>query len=253
MSETSIYLPNPAIHYNKPTKPNQQKFDSFSLYLQSDWFIPRGAPIDYRLLNNASLDISMEVTSTEEQAKLFTPSTRGCIMPDEGLSHPECRMKCQKKIFTDELSCIPWWIKAESPLSCRLSEYNEIIKSRASFDKCYDDCPLHCNTTWYSIDEVREDSTITSITMRQFPLVRYKRKVIFGVLELIVSFGGIMGLFLGYSVLTTVELIYYFTVRPYCGAVIAKEKCVIVPIRVAVESKGKEMEEKDSYPNLYMQ
>ncbi|PSN38910.1 hypothetical protein C0J52_16366, partial [Blattella germanica] len=49
-----------------------------------------------------------------------------------------------------------------------------------------------------------------------WPMVRYKREVLFGWVDLLVSFGGIAGLFLGFSLLSGIEVIYYFTMRAIC-------------------------------------
>lgn len=67
-----------------------------------------------------------------------------------------------------------------------------------------------------------------------WPMVRYKREVLFGWVDLLgtkkknncgensvkfcfaVSFGGIAGLFLGFSLLSGVEVLYYFTMRACC-------------------------------------
>jgi hypothetical protein len=49
-----------------------------------------------------------------------------------------------------------------------------------------------------------------------WPIIRYKREVLFGWIDLLVSFGGIAGLFLGFSLLSGIEIIYYFTVRAGC-------------------------------------
>lgn len=42
-------------------------------------------------------------------------------------------------------------------------------------------------------------------------IVKYRTDVTFGWLDLMVSFGGIAGLFLGCSILSGVEIVYYFT------------------------------------------
>lgn len=49
-----------------------------------------------------------------------------------------------------------------------------------------------------------------------WPIIRYKREVLFGWVDLLVSFGGIAGLFLGFSLLSGVEIIYYFSLRACC-------------------------------------
>lgn len=70
-----------------------------------------------------------------------------------------------------------------------------------------------------SIYHFRKDSADISGVTVQFliwPAVRFKREVLFGWLDLLVSFGGIAGLFLGFSLLSAVEIIYYFTLRTVC-------------------------------------
>lgn len=61
----------------------------------------------------------------------------------------------------------------------------------------------------------KEDSRV-NIEFLTWPIIRYKREVLFGWVDLLVSFGGIAGLFLGFSLLSGVEIIYYFTMRAGC-------------------------------------
>lgn len=58
--------------------------------------------------------------------------------------------------------------------------------------------------------------TYVNIEYLTWPIIRYKREVLFGWVDLLVSFGGIAGLFLGFSLLSGVEIIYYFTLRTCC-------------------------------------
>lgn len=60
----------------------------------------------------------------------------------------------------------------------------------------------------------REDFSI-NIEFLTWPIIRYKREVLFGWVDLLVSFGGIAGLFLGFSLLSGVEIVYYFTMRAW--------------------------------------
>uniref|UniRef100_U5ETC3 Putative pickpocket 13 n=1 Tax=Corethrella appendiculata TaxID=1370023 RepID=U5ETC3_9DIPT len=53
------------------------------------------------------------------------------------------------------------------------------------------------------------------IELSSLPSERYKRNVIRGRLDLVVSIGGTTGLFVGASLLSFVEIFYYFTIRPY--------------------------------------
>lgn len=55
---------------------------------------------------------------------------------------------------------------------------------------------------------------MVTIELASLPTERYKRNVIRGTLDLVVSIGGTAGLFVGASLLSFVEIFYYFVVRP---------------------------------------
>lgn len=87
------------------------------------------------------------------------------------------------------------------------------------------DCELSCQNVVYDIEKLSKVSqeqpaekadTVINIEYLTWPIVRYKREVLFGWVDLLVSFGGIAGLFLGFSLLSGVEIIYYFTLRACC-------------------------------------
>lgn len=62
----------------------------------------------------------------------------------------------------------------------------------------------------------KQEDFRVNIEFLTWPIIRYKREVLFGWVDLLVSFGGIAGLFLGFSLLSGVEIVYYFTMRACC-------------------------------------
>lgn len=62
----------------------------------------------------------------------------------------------------------------------------------------------------------RAEASGVLVEFLTWPIIRYKREVLFGWVDLLVSFGGIASLFLGFSLLSGVEIIYYFTLRACC-------------------------------------
>lgn len=73
------------------------------------------------------------------------------------------------------------------------------------------------NTIYSSgTDPLKPQETYVNIEYLTWPIIKYKREVLFGWVDLLVSFGGIAGLFLGFSLLSGVEVIYYFTLRAVC-------------------------------------
>ena len=52
-----------------------------------------------------------------------------------------------------------------------------------------------------------------SVTMPEFATERYRRQALRTRLDVVVTIGGILGLFLGASILSGIEIVYYFTLR----------------------------------------
>lgn len=50
------------------------------------------------------------------------------------------------------------------------------------------------------------------------PTQRYRRQIVRENLDVVVSIGGILGLFMGASILSLVELVYFFTVRFFASS-----------------------------------
>lgn len=130
---------------------------------------------------------------------------------------------CEINCFIDELykrcKCLPWFLSSVDKTECSLSKYSCLKNVNTDATQC--NCWLSCDHVSYSVREIqRSPRNINRIILRNWPTALYKREMRFGYFDLLVSFGGIAGLFLGYSLLTSIEFGYYFTLRTYCGAVV---------------------------------
>lgn len=107
-------------------------------------------------------------------------------------------------------------------LECLNKHYNDLAVLRAHWAKrsglvCY--CVPSCTELEMSVikDEklgIQEEFAVVELSLDRLPSERYKRNVIKGKLDLVVSMGGTTALFLGASILSFVEILYYFIVRP---------------------------------------
>jgi hypothetical protein len=64
--------------------------------------------------------------------------------------------------------------------------------------------------------------------------IRYRRDILFSFEDLIVSFGGIAGLFLGYNIWNTMEMLYYIfkvSIKYFYNRIIANNAQVVPFIR----------------------
>ena len=102
------------------------------------------------------------------------------------------------------------------------------------FQPSTQNCYLSCDHTAYSCEKIErspavdqdesESEPASEIRFLAWPALRFHRVTRFGWLDLVVSFGGVGGFFLGFSIITLIELVYYFSLRTYCGAVLSVPK-----------------------------
>uniref|UniRef100_A0A1B0G173 Uncharacterized protein n=1 Tax=Glossina morsitans morsitans TaxID=37546 RepID=A0A1B0G173_GLOMM len=132
----------------------------------------------------------------------------------------ECRMRNAIKLC----KCLPPFYRPASDVKyCNVKELSCLEKYKQNITRNRDcrHCELGCSKTVYNIEKLMKSTENPShygvlVEFLTWPIIRYKREVLFGWVDLLVSFGGIASLFLGFSLLSGVEIIYYFTIRACC-------------------------------------
>ncbi|CAG9857482.1 unnamed protein product [Phyllotreta striolata] len=191
---------------------------------------------------------SMKQTYTTEDAKQLNLNQRRCAFQnelqiefDDTYSYTACATECRMRNAVKYCGCAPHFYPSGNGydrcdwarMRCIARHFERIV----SIEACR--CPLGCLHTAYEIEKLDGDSSdgeesasTLEVKFVSWPMVRYKREVLFGWVDLLVSFGGIAGLFLGFSLLSAVEILYYFTIRLYCVA-LKKER----PNRVDLKAR----------------
>ncbi|XP_065203446.1 sodium channel protein Nach-like [Planococcus citri] len=173
---------------------------------------------------------SPKETYTTEEARQLSIRQRHCVFPDEiklitddiytfGACMTECRMNMAK----EKCGCIPFFYpNIEGYEYCKLEGLICLDQFKEEITKAFNcPCELSCMYTVYEIEKLEDSKKKTEndpleLSFVSWPMIRYKRDVLFGWVDLFVAFGGIAGLFLGFSLLSAVETIYYFTLRAFC-------------------------------------
>ncbi|XP_017042709.1 sodium channel protein Nach-like [Drosophila ficusphila] len=186
---------------------------------------------------------SREVISEENLENETTVTMRKCRFYHEtNLTHfpfytrniclQECRINLAYKIC----KCIPHFYPNRISNPKRVCDYKtlrscfprhesyflqlyESDRKEESQFPCY--CEQNCRDSVVTIRSAHQMSGSkqllggvgTSVQVRSWPKSRLKRQVIFSMTDLLVSIGGTAGLFLGFSVLGFVEILYFFTMR----------------------------------------
>ncbi|CAD7091134.1 unnamed protein product [Hermetia illucens] len=176
--------------------------------------------------------ISMKETYTTEDAKQLSIGQRKCVFSDEikldffpnEYTFSGCMKECRIKKCIKMCRCIPPFYKPLPNVPyCKVEQLECLAKYKDNITNIRDcqKCELSCSKTVYDVEKLNKDFSQSdehsiSIEYLTWPIIRYKREVLFGWVDLLVSFGGIAGLFLGFSLLSGVEILYYFTMRACC-------------------------------------
>ncbi|XP_030023452.2 sodium channel protein Nach-like [Manduca sexta] len=181
------------------------------------------------------VSFSVKHTYTTEDARQLSIRQRRCIFADEQrletskvYTYSACMRQCRMQRCRSFCKCVPhFYPTLKGYRHCTLRELECIANHAASItDVTRCSCELGCSHTVYEVEKLSDvdmsrsgGTSSLEIEFVSWPMVRYKREVLFGWVDLLVSFGGIAGLFLGFSLLSGVEVVYYFTLRAWCAAV----------------------------------
>ncbi|KAJ1532259.1 hypothetical protein ONE63_000875 [Megalurothrips usitatus] len=176
------------------------------------------------------LSFDAKETYTTSDARQLSIRQRKCVYPDEvalvtdhKYTYSACMRQCRMELAQRLCGCVPPFYSLPALSYCTLKEMGCLVKNAEKFTPKNISCPceLGCMHTVYEMEKLHEppaeaEGSALEIGFVSWPMVRYKREVLFGWVDLLVAFGGIAGLFLGFSLLSGVEIIYYFTLRACC-------------------------------------
>ncbi|KAK3911908.1 Sodium channel protein Nach [Frankliniella fusca] len=188
------------------------------------------------------LSFDAKETYTTDSARQLSIRQRRCVFEDEialvtdtKYTYSACMRQCRMELAHALCGCLPPFYPLPTRKVkgyktrfryCTLKELGCIVKNADKFSTKWINCPceLGCSHTVYEMEKLLEPadpngdevSINLEIGFVSWPMQKYKREVLFGWVDLLVAFGGIAGLFLGFSLLSGVEIIYYFTLRACC-------------------------------------
>lgn len=212
---------------------------------QHDTTLPLFEQPTLDLINGSSISFNAVTTMTNKDVRLLSVNQRQCTFDDESVSYSHCERNCFINKIRSICHCLPWFLAPSPEEECKPVEYSCLIRARKMFLTLDCNCFLPCDHTAYNVHIIeRKPHKQIIINFKPWPHLLYKRKISFGWVDLAASFGGIAGFFLGFSVLTSFELWYYFTLRTYCGVVLsAPKKGISIAVKEApkklLKKKGK--------------
>lgn len=174
-----------------------------------------------------TIKIEAYITYTTSDLRMLLRSQRQCHYDNEALTVNNCELRCLSNRVFAKCGCVPWFLaEFGDHRECSLSEYSCANTNRTETTDC--DCLLSCDHITYNCHQIAvtnnldtsKESELCKIDLSKWPIMFFRKKMRFSYLDLVVSLGGIAGLFLGYSIITSIELIYYFSLKVYCSAIV---------------------------------
>ncbi|XP_026725433.1 pickpocket protein 28-like [Trichoplusia ni] len=165
--------------------------------------------------------------------KELQPKRRGCLYSDEPIASGKkvystntCRLTCRSRLALAKCGCIPFYYFYEAGPQCTpkgmwcLAAYAQQLTTNNG-EKCA--CAPQCMDSIYKEISVNDQiwdrlpfklrGSVKFIV--QAPKTRYTREIVFHFQDLVVSFGGAAGLFLGASFISFVEILFFLLTRAF--------------------------------------
>ncbi|KAI8044960.1 degenerin del-1 [Drosophila gunungcola] len=180
----------------------------------------------------------------DPDVKEVEPKIRSCLFPDENppssvyraYSFSTCITECARKIQIEACGCASFLMNPTADPrypDCNLEGFlcleanslmkpdSKLLKSNNKGNKDSCGCLPSCNdgdiqAIYEGHSTFNRDTQLRNVTisMPALPTDQFRRQAIRTRLDVVVSMGGMLGLFLGASILSAIEFVYYFTVRP---------------------------------------
>ncbi|XP_037031361.1 sodium channel protein Nach [Bradysia coprophila] len=186
--------------------------------------------------------ISVRNIENDPLTRSVSVEQRNCRFHDEHsldvhthYSYSACSVQCRKDKQLELCDCVSHLMPNTDPrvycnmsgLICLNENYEELSVVIPKWSKSRKGVICDCMPSCTEIDvslvhdsrnnimEHQRPMSLVEIGLINLPTEKYKRNVVRGKLDLVVSFGGSASLFLGCSLLSFVEVVYYFFIRPY--------------------------------------
>ncbi|XP_063709117.1 sodium channel protein Nach [Culicoides brevitarsis] len=187
---------------------------------------------DYTTVELVALEII-----TNDDVKDLRIRQRKCRFMNEAdvmISNPVysfnlCRMECRMKMAMKYCGCIPHFYRRTDRngrtypvcgfegLNCISSMKQEIISLDSKTKKIDCHCYANCDNSHFFVQAYRSREWFLGANLQwginDYPKMQLKREMIFTFSDVLVGIGGLAGLFLGFSILSFVELAFFFVWR----------------------------------------
>ncbi|RZB38942.1 ASC domain containing protein [Asbolus verrucosus] len=215
----------------------------FKVVLHSPVRIPKLKQEYFRLPLDQAVIASVQpaMITTSESVKFFDPDKRDCYFPSEkklkyfsSYSQQNCHLECLTNVTLDLCGCVnmfmPNWLQYVELIFKFPTdpEYADLRRHEYLKDLHCDCLPL-CTDLSYNTETSQADWNWEE-KFRLLNNTKFDKKLyvfilpllqilhgLYGPIDFVANFGGLLGLFTGFSILSLMEIVYFLTVRICCN------------------------------------
>ncbi|XP_017055900.1 pickpocket protein 28 [Drosophila ficusphila] len=167
-------------------------------------------------------------------------------------SRKNCELECEAKLLLRECSCVLYYLPRIDPLARVCGPNDNLCTDRVQTEIESSLTNLSCESCWPGCFELTYKATLSTASIVSDPRFQagenlpdyifhgpysnaseisilhfyYMTNIfrsttkseMFGFTEFLSNTGGLLGLFMGFSIFSVIEIFFYITVRPYCAS-----------------------------------
>lgn len=181
-----------------------------------------------------SMIIRPNVITSSLKLQTFQAERRQCYLQHERYlqffkvyTQANCNLECLTNHTLRVCGCVAFSMpRTDSTRICGLKKkpcYEKVVPYEDPDSSLKCNCMPTCNSLEYDVDifhaEYNKDefnvqqTSVVTVFFKSSQIITLKRSELYGFSDFLASCGGLLGLFLGVSILSEIELIYFLTVR----------------------------------------
>ncbi|CAB3239600.1 unnamed protein product [Arctia plantaginis] len=227
----------------------------YKVFIQHPADLPQSSVYYFAVLNKqvSSMALSFSVLNTSESLIKYDPEIRQCYFPGERYlkyfkiyTANNCKIECLANVTFNLCNCVAFYMPHESKTICtELSQgcmnlaRDKMVEIEATDPNRTCRCLPSCNSVDYEAEILKTDYNLKDLLQvvynvrnltvdddtqysklemyfKRSRFVSMHRSELFGLTDFLANIGGLLGLFLGFSFLSLVELFYFLTLRLWC-------------------------------------
>lgn len=199
------------------------------------------------------VSISPQLSDASDLIRRVPIKFRQCVFEDEfklsyfkSYSKKNCQMECQARLLNDSCGCVMYFMPraSENTEICDRSDFACYEKVKLKIDSSNDDeysceCLPGCTEINYKIsistaqigngsyeindhglslmksEYVKENIALVHFFITQSAYRSFTKEELMGFTDFLSNTGGLLGLFMGFSVISLIEILYFLTLYPF--------------------------------------